>query len=52
ILGITCDNASNNDVMIQELTVLAGGFSGLAAHTCCFLHIINLISKSLLHQFN
>ncbi|KAF9218357.1 hypothetical protein BS17DRAFT_841153 [Gyrodon lividus] len=43
---------SNNDVMIQELTVLAGRFAGLAAHTCCFLHIINLVAKRLLCQFD
>ena len=49
---MTCNNASNNDVMIEELQELIPGFAGSASHTCCFLHIVNLIAKLLIHQFD
>ena len=49
---VTCNNASNNDVMIDRLSVLAPEFAGKAAHTQCFLHIMNLISKTLIRQFD
>ena len=49
---MTCDNASNNDAMIEELQELIPEFAGSASHTCCFLHIINLIAKLLIRQFN
>lgn len=38
--------------MIQELAVLADGFAGSAVHMRCFLHIINLVAKTLLRQFD
>ncbi|KIM52799.1 hypothetical protein SCLCIDRAFT_101208, partial [Scleroderma citrinum Foug A] len=46
------DNAKNNDAMIRELETLTLDFAGFASHTRCFLHIMNLIAKSLLHQFD
>jgi hypothetical protein len=49
---VTCDNASNNDAMIRELAELVPGFEGEASHTRCFLHVINLVAKSLIHQFD
>jgi len=49
---VTCDNASNNDVMIRELESLAPAFDGFANHTRCFLHVVNLVAKSLLRQFD
>ena len=49
---MTCNNAANNDVMIQEMAHLTDGFVGSVAHSCCFLHIINLVAKSLLRQFD
>ena len=49
---MTCDNASNNDAMIQELEILTPEFAGFASHTQCFLHIVNLVAKSLLRQFD
>ena len=52
ILGVTCDNTSNNDVMVNHLAVLVPTFAGASDHTRCFLHIINLVAKSLLHLFN
>ena len=52
ILGMTCDSASNNDAMIRELEMLTPTFAGFASHTCCFLHVVNLIAKSLIRQFD
>ncbi|KAF8546743.1 hypothetical protein OG21DRAFT_1375889, partial [Imleria badia] len=52
ILGVMCDNASNNDAMVQEMMSLVDGFAGPSAHTRCFLHIINLVTKTLLCQFD
>ena len=52
ILAVTCDNVSNNNVMIRELAELVPGFEGEVGHTRCFLHVINLVAKSLIHQFD
>ena len=51
-MGITADNASPNDVMIDKLVDLLPNFSGQANHCRCFLHIVNLIAKTLLKQFD
>jgi hypothetical protein len=52
ILSITCDNATNNDTMIDELEALLTEFPGPANRTRCFAHIINLIAKSVIRQFD
>jgi hypothetical protein len=52
ILSVTCDNASNNDTMIEELKDLVAAFAGEASRTRCFAHIINLIAKSVIKQFD
>ena len=51
ILGIRCNNASNNNAMIEELTARLEAFPGAANKVCCFLHIINMVAKGVLHQF-
>lgn len=51
ILSITADNASNNDKMIQHLSNLIESFPGAANQTRCFAHILNLVAKSILRQF-
>ena len=38
--------------MIEELQECIPEFAGSASHTHCFLHIVNLIAKSLLRQFD
>ena len=38
--------------MIDSLSDLVPAFTGPKNQTCCFLHVINLISKSLLCQFD
>ncbi len=52
ILSITCDNASPNDVMIDILADLVVAFPGAANRTRCFTHILNLVVKMMLHQFD
>ncbi|KAF8546236.1 hypothetical protein OG21DRAFT_1375408, partial [Imleria badia] len=52
ILGVTCDNAANNGVMVDELETQVLGFGGAASYTRCFLHVINLVAKSLIRQFD
>ncbi|KAG2356605.1 hypothetical protein BDR07DRAFT_1221827, partial [Suillus spraguei] len=52
ILSITCDNASNNDAMICELSGKVLEFGGAAMHTRCFLHTVNLVVKLLIQEFD
>lgn len=52
ILSVTCDNASNNDTMTDALADLLPAFQGQYARTRCFLHILNLVAKSILRQFD
>jgi hypothetical protein len=52
ILSVTCNNASNNDTMIDELKNLLTEFSGAASWTHCFAHIINLVAKTVIQQFD
>ena len=51
ILSVTCDNASNNDKMVAEMPKSLTCFSPVN-HTRCFVHILNLVAKSLLKQFD
>ncbi|KAI0359342.1 hypothetical protein OH77DRAFT_1368363, partial [Trametes cingulata] len=51
-LGITCDNATNNDAMVNILGERLDGFEGSVGRVRCFAHIINLVVKSLLRQFD
>jgi hypothetical protein len=51
ILSVTCDNASNNNTMVEELDNILTSFSPVN-RTRCFTHILNLVSKSLLRQFD
>ena len=51
-MGITANNTSPNDVMVNELMDMLLNFSGQANHCHCFLHIVNLVTKTLLKQFD
>ena len=51
ILSVTCDNASNNDTMSDELDHMLTKYSPVN-RTRCFAHILNLVAKSLLKQFD
>ncbi|KAF9219300.1 hypothetical protein BS17DRAFT_639811, partial [Gyrodon lividus] len=51
-LCVTCDNASNNNVMVEQLGDMLPDFSGASAHTWCFLHSTNLVAKALIREFD
>ncbi|KAF8548182.1 hypothetical protein OG21DRAFT_1423541, partial [Imleria badia] len=52
ILCITCDNASNNNMMIEELGEMLLDFGGASTHAWCFLHTTNLVVKALRKEFD
>ena len=52
ILGITGDNALNNNLMIKYLGDTLDDFPGPANQTQCFAHTMNLITKSILKPFD
>jgi len=52
ILGVTCDNASLNNVMIDTLAGLVVAFPSAANRTRCFTHILNLVVKVILCPFD
>ena len=52
ILGITCDNASNNDSMVESLATIMSHFPGEANRARCLAHIVNLVAKIILRQFD
>ena len=37
--------------MIEHVSVLISNFPGAANQTRCFTHILNLVARSILHQF-
>ena len=47
---MSCDNASNNEKMADEMEHLLPAFSS-GNRVRCFTHVLNLIAKSLLKQF-
>jgi hypothetical protein len=51
-LSITLDNASVNNVLIQELEHIVEGFPGEANQTRCFNHILSLVAKSIVQMFD
>ena len=38
--------------MVEHLATLVENFPGAANQTRCFTHILNLVAKSILHQFD
>ena len=52
ILSVTCDNASLNNMMIDALAELVVMFPGATNQICCFTHILNLVVKVILCQFD
>ena len=45
ILGLTADNASNNNTLVDDLSDLLDGFQGSLTRIRCFAHILNLVVK-------
>lgn len=53
ILGVTCDNAANNDMMVDVIEEDIDAFNGKEARVRCFLHIMNIVAgKNLIRQFD
>lgn len=48
ILGITLDNASNNDTMFQYLAEISEDISEEEIHIRCLAHVINLSAQDIL----
>lgn len=51
ILGVVCDNASNNDTLVSELEIELLGQNGMQTRIRCFAHILNLAVKAVLSAF-
>ncbi len=51
ILSITCDNATNNDTVVDDLTDRLLEYPSEEHRTRCFAHVVNLVVKSLLNKF-
>ena len=51
-MSITCDNASANDVMIDDLPQHLPNFPGKPNHTQCFNHTIALVAMRIVRQFD
>ncbi|KAG2112006.1 uncharacterized protein F5147DRAFT_557772, partial [Suillus discolor] len=49
---VACDNASNNNKMIDKLAMELLNYGGRAGHTQCFLHTVNLVANSILCKFD
>jgi len=52
MLSATCDNASANDAMVDHLAELIDTFPGAPNRTRCFAHILNLVAKCIMRQFD
>ena len=52
ILGMTCNNASTNDAMLDKLESMLAHFEGEGTRARCILHIGNLVAKTLIKQFD
>ena len=52
ILGVTCDNASSNDTMVDMLMKVLKHFPGHANCVQCMAHIVNLVVKLTLRRFD
>ena len=44
-MTFTADNASNNNTLVNELSVLIPTFGGAKYRVHCFAHILNLVVK-------
>ena len=45
VMALTCDNADNNNTMINEMVTLIPGYRGHDMRVRCFGHVLNLIVK-------
>lgn len=52
ILGVVCDNASNNDTLVAQLELELCGQNGCRTRIRCFAHVLNLAVKAILSPFS
>lgn len=52
LLGVTGDNAANNDTMIASLADINDGFPGAANQVRCLAHTLNLVAKGTTKLFD
>ena len=52
MLGVTCDNASANERMVENLAKLVVDFLRDTNRAQCLAHIVNLVVKIILRQFD
>jgi hypothetical protein len=52
LLAITGDNTKNNDAMFDELVDIVPDFPGRANQMRCFAHVVNLVAKTIIKQFD
>lgn len=52
ILGVVCNNASNNDTLVSQLELELLGQNGVRTRIRCFAHILNLAVKAILSPFS
>lgn len=49
---MVCDNATNNDIMVERLNELVSTFKGQNSRVRCFAHVLNLVARSIITQFD
>jgi hypothetical protein len=52
LLSVTCDNASVNETMINEMETTLEDFPGSANRTRCFDHVINIVARTITKAFD
>ncbi|KAG1766570.1 hypothetical protein EDD22DRAFT_773922, partial [Suillus occidentalis] len=51
MLNVAADNTLSNNTLVVELAKILPSFGGKMNQMQCFLHIVNLVVKSLLCEF-
>ncbi|KAK7696328.1 hypothetical protein QCA50_000982 [Cerrena zonata] len=51
ILGITCDNALNNDTLLESVEMSLNSQCGKDSRIRCFAHVLNLVVKAIISPF-
>ncbi|KAH9918530.1 uncharacterized protein BXZ73DRAFT_23503, partial [Epithele typhae] len=52
LLGVACDSASANLAMIKTMEKGLQKFRASSGHVACFGHIVQLVGRGLLDQFD
>ncbi|KAG9083718.1 hypothetical protein FS749_005814 [Ceratobasidium sp. UAMH 11750] len=52
VLSVCLDNASNNNTLVDSLSLLIPSFRGSSSRVRCLAHVINLMAKAFLSLFS